>query len=56
MGTRTAHLHLDLDLDAEPITGCVAIEDGEQLAFTGYTGLISALEAIRAGEHEASPS
>jgi hypothetical protein len=56
MGTRIAHLHLDLDLDAEPISGCVTLEDGEPLGFTGYTGLISALEAIRAGEHEASPS
>jgi hypothetical protein len=56
MGTRTAHLHLDLDLEAEPISGRISLEDGEPLPFVGYTGLISALEAIRAGEQAASPS
>jgi hypothetical protein len=49
MGTRTAQLQLQLDLDAEPIAGWLAIEDSEPLAFTGYTGLIAALESIRAG-------
>jgi hypothetical protein len=56
MGTRTAHLQLHLDLEAEPIAGWLAVEDGEPLAFTGYTGLIAALEAIRAGEREELPS
>jgi hypothetical protein len=56
MGTRTAQLQLHLDLDVDPISGRIAAEDAEPIAFTGYTGLISALEAIRAGEHEASPS
>jgi hypothetical protein len=56
MGTRTAHLQLDLDLGAEPISGRIAVEDAEPLAFTGYTGLIAALESIRAGEAEESPA
>jgi hypothetical protein len=56
MGTRTAHLQLDLDLDAEPISGRVAVDGDEPVAFTGYTGLIAALESIRAGEREDAPS
>jgi hypothetical protein len=56
MGTRTAHLHLDIDLDAEPISGRLALEDAEPLPFTGYTGLIAALEAIRAGEPQKASS
>jgi hypothetical protein len=56
MEARTAHLRLDLDLDAEPISGQVAVEGDESLPFTGYTGLIAALESIRAGETEDVPS
>lgn len=52
MGTRTAHLRLDLDLDAEPISGLVRVDGAEPVAFTGYTGLIAALESIRGGERE----
>ena len=56
MDTRTAHLRLDLDLDAEPISGRVGVDGDEPVAFTGYTGLIAALESIRAGEPEDVPS
>jgi hypothetical protein len=56
MGTRTAHLRLELDLDDEPISGRIAIDGDEPLAFTGYTGLIAALESIRAGEPEDAPT
>lgn len=56
MGTRTAHLQLDLDLEAEPISGRILAEDAEPLPFTGYTGLIAALETIRAGEPERTAS
>jgi hypothetical protein len=56
MGTRTAHLLLDVELDAEPISGRVAVGGEEPVAFTGYTGLIAALESIRAGEPEDVPS
>jgi hypothetical protein len=56
MEARTAHLRVDLDLDAEPITGRVAVDGDEPLAFTGYTGLIAALESIRAGDREDVPS
>jgi hypothetical protein len=56
MEARTAHLRLDLDLDVEPISGRVAVDGAEPVAFTGYTGLIAALESIRAGEREDVPS
>ena len=56
MGTHTARLRLDLDLDAEPISGQVTLDGAEPVAFTGYTGLIAALESIRAGETEDVPS
>jgi hypothetical protein len=56
MDTRTAHLRLDLDLDAEPIGGRIAVDGDEPVAFTGYTGLIAALESIRAGETEDASS
>jgi hypothetical protein len=56
MGTRTVHLRLDLALDDEPISGWIEVDDAEPVAFTGYTGLIAALESIRAGEREDVPS
>jgi hypothetical protein len=56
MEGRTAHLRLDLDLDAEPISGRIAVDGAEAVAFTGYTGLIAALESIRAGEREDVPT
>jgi hypothetical protein len=52
MEARTAHLRLELELDTEPIGGRVAIDGAEPVTFTGYTGLIAALESIRAGERE----
>jgi hypothetical protein len=56
MEARTAHLRLDLDVDAEPISGQVAVDGAEPVAFTGYTGLIAALESIRAGERQDVPT
>jgi hypothetical protein len=56
VGTRTAHLQLDLDLDDEPISGRIAVDGDEPVAFTGYTGLIATLESIREGELEDVPS
>jgi len=56
MGTGVAHLRLDLDLDSEPISGRVGLDGADPVAFTGYTGLIAALESIRAGEREELPS
>jgi hypothetical protein len=56
MGSGVAHLRLDLELDAEPISGRVGVDGAEPVAFTGYTGLIAALESIRAGEREELPS
>jgi hypothetical protein len=56
MEARTAHVRLDLDMDAEPISGQVASEGAEPVSFTGYTGLIAALESIRAGERQEVPT
>ena len=50
MEARTAHLRLEVDLDTEPITGYVAAPDTRPHEFTGYAGLIAALQSIRAGE------
>lgn len=38
---------LHLDLASQPITGHLAMAGGETREFTGYTGLIAALEGIR---------
>jgi hypothetical protein len=50
METGVRHLLLDLDLRSDPVTGSVGPEGAEPLGFTGYAGLIAALQAIRAGE------
>jgi hypothetical protein len=50
MDTRVRHLLLDLDLGSEPVKGSVGAEGDEPLGFTGYAGLIAALQTIRADE------
>jgi hypothetical protein len=50
MGTGVRHLLLDLDLGSEPVSGSVGAEGAEPLGFTGYAGLIAALQAIRADD------
>jgi hypothetical protein len=46
------HLHLHLDLTSEPIVGRLVLAGGAPTAFTGYTGLIAALEALRECEQD----
>ena len=50
METRVRHLLLDLDLGSDPVKGSVGAEGSEPLGFTGYAGLIAALQTIRADE------
>jgi hypothetical protein len=50
MATGVRHLLLDLDLGTEPVTGSVGAEGAEPLGFTGYAGLIAALQTIRSDE------
>lgn len=50
METRVRHLLLDLDLGSDPVKGSVGAEGAEPLGFTGYAGLIAALQTIRADE------
>jgi hypothetical protein len=44
------HLDLQIDLGARPVAGSLAPAGGEATRFSGYTGLIAALEALRLGE------
>lgn len=43
-------LDLLIDLGGQPISGSLAIAGKEATAFSGYTGLIAALEALRLGD------
>jgi hypothetical protein len=46
-------LDLRIDLGGQPVSGSLAIAGGEATPFSGYTGLIAALEALRLGSaHE----
>jgi hypothetical protein len=38
---------LRIDLGGEPVSGSLAIAGAEATPFSGYTGLIAALEALR---------
>jgi hypothetical protein len=43
---RRARLELDLDITGAPITGVLTIDGAAPRPFTGYAGLIAALETI----------
>ena len=45
-------MRIDLDLDAgsEPVAGRLVVAGGAEHPFTGYAGLIAALEELRRGE------
>jgi hypothetical protein len=45
---RRLHLHLDLNLEGEPVSGVVRLSEGEPLRFTGYAALIATVQSIRA--------
>lgn len=50
-----ARITLDLNLSEEPVEGYVATRGEEPRRFSGYAGLIAALESIRStnGHHRA---
>ena len=39
-----------MDLGSEPVVGRLAVGDGAAHPFTGYAGLIAALQALREGD------
>lgn len=49
MDAERIHLGLDLDLDGHPIAGELTPPGGSPRPFTGYAGLIAAVETIREG-------
>lgn len=49
------HFDLEVALDSEPIAGRLAAGE-KQVAFTGYTGLIAALERARDGRPDEATS
>ena len=46
------HLDLHIDLGAQPVAGSLAAAGEHATSFSGYTGLIAALEALRLGDGE----
>jgi hypothetical protein len=54
---RPIHLHLAFDSATEPIRGTLGIEgDGAACEFTGYLGLISAIETARGTDQPGGPT
>jgi hypothetical protein len=45
-------LDLRIDLGGQPVSGSLGIAGGQSTPFSGYTGLIAALEALRLGAEE----
>ena len=56
MSSERMHLDLELALDSEPIAGRLSRAGEEQVTFTGYTGLIAALERVRDGRPDQAAS
>lgn len=50
--TPTTHLALDIRLAAEPVSGTLALAGETATEFSGYMGLITALEALRGRERD----
>jgi hypothetical protein len=48
VGERRTHLDLDLVLDGESVSGRLALAGAEPRPFSGYAGLIAAVESLRA--------
>jgi hypothetical protein len=46
------HLDLHIDLGTQPVAGTLSVAGGAASEFSGYTGLIAALEALRLGDGE----
>lgn len=54
MATQDGEIQLELciDLAADPIAGSVSLAQGPQRRFSGWIGLVSALESIRAEQSQ----
>jgi hypothetical protein len=50
----TAHLKLAIDIDSEPISGCVSNGSGDSRAFHGWIELVSVIEAARSADPAAA--
>jgi hypothetical protein len=42
-----AHVHLEIDVDSDPITGTVCATEGDSRPFSGWIELVSAIEEVR---------
>jgi hypothetical protein len=51
--THTA-ISLELDLDGDSLSGLASVENGEPRPFSGWLGLVSAIEALIANPEEKS--
>ena len=49
--THTA-ISLELDLDGDSLSGLASVENGEQRPFSGWLGLVSAIEALMPTDSE----
>jgi hypothetical protein len=56
MSNQRMHFDLELALDSEPIAGWLAPAGETQVAFSGYTGLIAALERARDSQADEATS
>lgn len=45
----SSHLHLEIEVESDPISGAVTIEGGQPQRFNGWIELVSAIEGARAG-------
>jgi hypothetical protein len=52
MHTRTAAISLELSMDGDSLTGSASDEAGARKEFSGWLGLISAIEALIPSESE----
>jgi hypothetical protein len=50
MADSPTRITLNLEVSGMPVKGRLAPEGGTERSFTGYAGLIAALESIRAGD------
>jgi hypothetical protein len=51
-GTESILLRLEVDRDADPITGTLTERGETGIRFTGWLGLTNAIESIRGVRHE----
>jgi hypothetical protein len=55
MCDQRVHVELWIDPDSEPISGCVALDDGQREEFGGWVELTAAIETARQQLSRAAP-